>query len=297
MATKSTTSLEAAAVSDALDLNAPYRDARPSWLKVPRANVSLIVSVLLLAIVVLWAILPGAFAPYDPYVVDGRSKLLPPSADHLFGTDGLGRDLFSRFIWGTRTTLVAAGVALLLAFVVSSVLGLLAGYLGGTVDDVIGRVLDIFLAVPGLLISLMLVTALGFGSLNIAIAVGVSSIAAFARVMRAEVFRIRHSDFVTSARLAGVSWYVILWRHIFPHAIGPVLALTALQFGSAIMSISALSFLGFGAQAPEPEWGNIISGGRAVLRYAWWISVVPGTVIVLVVLATNRLSRYLERIG
>ncbi|WP_160000113.1 ABC transporter permease [Roseomonas sp. 18066] len=266
-----------------------------SWLTPGHA--SLAAAILLLLLVALWAAAPQLFAPFDPYAVNGRLKLLPPSPAHPFGTDGLGRDLFSRFVWGTRTTLVAASAALLLAFAAASVLGLLAGYVGGLVDDVISRLLDILLAVPGLLISLMLVTGLGFGSLNIAIAVGVSSVAAFARVMRAEVLRIRHADFVTAARLCGVAWTVILRRHVFPHAIGPVLALTALHFGGAVIAICSLSFLGFGAQAPAPEWGNLIAGGRSVLAHAWWISVLPGGVIVLVVLAANRISRQLERIA
>lgn len=276
--------------------SAPAQETDAEAPRPRRLEPSLIGAVAVLVLVTLWAFLPAVFAPYDPFAIDGALKLAPPSAEHPFGTDALGRDLLSRFIHGTRTTLLAAIVALLLAFVVASVLGLLAGYLGGVVDDVISRVVDVFLAVPGLLISLMLVTGLGFGSLNIAIAVGVSAIAAFTRVMRAEVFRVRSSDFVTAARLSGVPWYTILGRHIFPHAVSPILALTALQFGGAILAISALSFLGFGAQAPEPEWGNIVSGGRNVLAYAWWISVLPGAFIVLVVLATNRVSRYLEKV-
>lgn len=270
---------------------------RPSPRTALAVSPTLVASVLLLCVVVLWALFPSHFAPADPLAIHAREKLLAPSPAHLFGTDPLGRDLFSRFVWGAHTTLLAAGVALLLAFTVSTLLGLLAGYLGGIVDDVISRCLDVLLAVPGLLIALMLVTGLGFGSLNVSIAVGVSSIASVTRVMRAEVLRVRTTDFVAAAELAGVRWSVILLRHILPHAAGPVLALAALQFGNAVIAISSLSFLGFGAQAPTPEWGNIISGGRSMLAIAWWVSVLPGTVIVLVVLAVNRISRYLGRMG
>lgn len=260
------------------------------------ASPSLVVSVVILVVVLLWALIPAAFTSFDPYSSDAGAKLLAPSWTHPFGTDALGRDVLTRFIYGTKTTLIASLLALLLAFVVSAVLGLLAGYIGGVVDDVIGRIVDIFLAVPGLLVSLMLVTGLGFGTVNIAIAVGVSSIASFTRVMRAEVLRVRQSDFVTAAAYGGVRWYNILRNHVFPHAIGPVISLTALEFGSAILSISALSFLGFGAAAPEPEWGSLVASGRDYLSYAWWLTVLPGLAIVATVLSANRISRFVERV-
>ncbi|SEG90388.1 peptide/nickel transport system permease protein [Thermomonospora echinospora] len=280
------------------------RAGTTSWLRRARARgvpaqllqPSLVLAVLVLVVVVLWALFPGTFAPHDPYARELTDKLAAPSPDHPFGTDNLGRDYLSRFIYGSRTTLVAALLALAIGFTVSVLIGLPAGYLGGVIDEIVGRLIDIFLAVPGLLISLMLVTSIGFGTVNIAVAVGAGSIATFTRVLRAEVLRVRRSDFVTSAVHCGVRWPTVLRRHILPHAIGPMIALAALEFGTALLSISALSFLGFGAPPPTPEWGSLVSDGRAYLAYAWWLTTLPGLAIVLVVVSANRVGTFVERI-
>lgn len=256
-----------------------------------------VASLVVLIVTAIAALLPGALAPRDPYATDIALALAAPSGEHLFGTDVLGRDVFSRFIHGASTTLSAAAIALVIAFVASIVLGLLAGYLGGWVDELIMRFIDILLALPGLLIALMLMTALGFGTVQIAVAVGVSSVASFSRVMRGEVLKARRRDFVTAAVTAGLPWYRVIARHVLPHALGPVLALTALELGGAVLSISALSFLGYGAPPPAPEWGNIISEGRDSLAYAWWIATLPGAAVLLVVLSVNRISRAIERVS
>ncbi|MEV4154977.1 ABC transporter permease [Nocardia salmonicida] len=272
------------------------RRARQRGLLAQALQPSLVLAVLILLLVVLWAVVPQMFAGDDPYTRNLANKLAAPSLEHPFGTDSLGRDLFTRFVHGTRTTLFAALIALAIGLGVSSVIGLLAGYLGGAVDEIVGRVIDVFLAVPGLLIALMLVTGLGFGIVNIAVAVGVSSIAMFTRVLRAEVLRVRQSDFVTAAVHSGLRWYTVVRKHVLPHAIGPVVALTALEFGAALLAISALSFLGFGAQPPTPEWGALVSDGRNYLAYAWWLTTLPGLAIVLVVLSANRVSKFVERV-
>lgn len=259
-------------------------------------NPTFILSVLLLVFVVTAAFFPQLFTVHDPYASDLTNKFAPPSFTHPLGTDSLGRDQYTRLVYGTSNTLLASLLAVLIGLAVSTVLGLLAGYLGGWVDEVVGRFIDIFLAVPGLLISLMVVTALGYGTVNIAIAVGLGSIAAFTRILRAEVLRVRESDFVTAAKLSGLRWYQILPRHVFPHAITPVVALIALQFGEALLSISALSFLGYGVQPPEAEWGALVSEGRTYLSNAWWLAILPGIFIVLVVLAANRVSKFIERV-
>ncbi|RBQ19170.1 ABC transporter permease [Spongiactinospora rosea] len=280
----------------------PRRTGATSWVRRARARglltqllqPSLLLAVVVLAAVFLAAFVPAAFTPHDPYVRDLAERLAAPSPEHPFGTDNLGRDLLARFVYGSRTTLVAATLALAIGFAVSAVIGLLAGYLGGIVDQVVGRLIDIFLAVPGLLIALMLVTSLGFGTTNIAVAVGVGSIATFTRVLRAEVLRVRRSDFVTAAVHCGVRWPTVLRRHVLPHAIGPVIALAALEFGTALLSISALSFLGFGAPPPTPEWGALVADGRTYLAYAWWLTTLPGLAIVLVVVSANRVGKFVE---
>lgn len=256
---------------------------------------SVLLAVLLLGAVILAAFLPGLFTSQDPYATDVTDKFAGPSAQHLFGTDGLGRDQFARFVHGTSNTLIASLVAVLIGFSVSSVLGVLAGYFRGVLDETVSRFVDVFLAVPGMLISLLIVTALGFGTIEIAIAVGVGSIAGFTRILRAEVLRVREADFVTAATVNGLPWYRTLFRHVLPHALGPIIALIPLQFGEAVLLISSLSFLGFGVQPPEPEWGVIVADGRTYLSTAPWLALIPGVVIALVVLSANRVGKFVER--
>ena len=268
---------------------------RSNWIAQARQP-SFVLSVLLLVSVILAGFWPWLFTGLDPYASDVANKLAAPSFEHLLGTDNLGRDQFARLVYGTSNTLIASLLAVLIGLGVSAVLGILAGYLGGWVDEVVGRFVDIFLAVPGLLISLMIVTTLGYGTINIALAVGIGSVAAFTRILRAEVLRVRESDFVTAARLSGLRWWQVLARHVFPHAITPVVALIALQFGEALLSISALSFLGYGVQPPEPEWGALVSEGRTYLSSAWWLAILPGVFVVLVVLSANRVSKFIEKV-
>lgn len=269
---------------------------RPNWVEQLRQP-SFLISALLLLAVITAGFVPSLFTAGDPFASDLVNKLAPPSFTHPLGTDNLGRDQYTRLVYGTSNTLIASLLAVLIGLTISAVLGILAGYLGGWVDEVVGRFIDIFLAVPGLLISLMIVTALGYGTLNIALAVGLGSVAVFTRILRAEVLRVRESDFVTAARLSGLRWWQILVQHVFPHSIGPVIALIALQFGEALLSISALSFLGFGVQPPEPEWGLLVSEGRTYLASAWWLAILPGVFIVLVVLAANRVSKFIEKVS
>ncbi|MFC9770002.1 MULTISPECIES: ABC transporter permease [unclassified Pseudarthrobacter] len=250
----------------------------------------LVLAVLVIAVVILWAVIPGAFTHWPPDTGVPSARLKPPSAEHWFGTDSLGRDLFSRVVHGSATSLAATAVAVAVGLVAGSLLGLLAGFLRGWVDDAIMRVMDVLLAIPSLLLSLALITVLGFGTVNIAIAVGIASVANFARIMRAESLRVGSAVYVEAARSSGVRWHGILLRHVLPNAAGPVLALSALEFGMAVLSISSLSFLGFGAPPPAAEWGSLVAGGRDYLVAAWWLVTLPGLVIAAVVLSTNRIS-------
>jgi peptide/nickel transport system permease protein len=258
---------------------------------------TLVLSILVLVLVALWALVPSWFTPWDP--IDGipQDRLLPPSPEHLFGTDNLGRDVYARVVHGAATSLTATIVAVVVGLAVGSFFGLLAGFLRGIVDDAIMRFMDVLLAIPSLLLSLALITALGFGTLNVAIAVGLASVATFSRVMRAEVLQIATAVYVEAARVSGVRWYTVLRRHVLPNASGPVVALAALEFGVMVLAISSLSFLGFGAPPPTPEWGSLVAGGRDYLAVAWWLTTLPGLVIVTVVLSANRVSRAIERNG
>jgi peptide/nickel transport system permease protein len=240
---------------------------------------------------------PAVFHTQDPLGGDPVDKLQGPSARHLFGTDQLGRDLFARVVHGTGLTLGAALLAVGIGLVVGSILGLLAGFVGRWVDAVVMRIADVLLAVPSLLLSLALITVLGFGTVHVAIAVGLASIATVARIMRSEVVTVRNSVYVEAARAAGNRWWRTLAVHVLPNSAGPVLVLAALEFGTAILSVASLSFLGYGAQPPAPEWGSLVSTGRDFLATAWWLTTLPGSVIALTVLAANRLSRALDTEG
>lgn len=254
----------------------------------------LVVSVLVVAVVVGAVCLPGLFTSADPLRGDPAEIFFPPGRAHPFGTDELGRDVYARVVHGAALSLQATVIAVGVAFLAGGLLGLLAGFAGRWIDDLLMRFVDVLLAIPGLLLSLALVTALGYGTVKVAIAVGVASVGGFARVMRAEVLRLRNAVFVEAARLSGGRWYSLLLRHVLPNAAGPVVVLATLDLGAAVLSVSALSFLGYGAAPPAPEWGTMISSGRDYLATAWWVSATTGAVLAALVLALNRISRALD---
>ncbi|WP_240745389.1 ABC transporter permease [Microbacterium sp. K35] len=255
----------------------------------------LYLAVAAVALAVLWALIPGVFAPGDPLTGVPADKLLPPSAAHWFGTDTLGRDLFGRVVHGAVHSLSGALIAVTVGLALGTVLGAIAGSVGGIVDDVLMRIVDVLLAIPGLLLSLSVIILLGFGTVNAAIAVGLGSVAAFARLMRAEVARVRRTEYVEAAFGSGGTFVAVLRRHVLPNSLTPIVALAALQFGTAILAISTLGFLGYGAPPPTPEWGLLIAEGRNYIATAWWLTALPGLVVVAVVLSANRISHRLGR--
>ncbi|RKN44857.1 ABC transporter permease [Streptomyces hoynatensis] len=257
----------------------------------------LLLAVLYLALVLGWTVAPGLFAGQDPLHTDPAQSLVAPGSEHWFGTDNLGRDVYARVVHGARVSLVAGLLAVGLALLAGSVLGALAGYLTGWLDHLLMRVVEVLVVIPGLLLSLTVVSILGFGTTHVAIAVGIAGIPGFARVARAEVLRIRGSAYVQAAVAGGNRTPAILVRHILPNASPPVLVLAALDIGGAVLSISALSFLGYGAAPPAPELGAMVSEGRDYMTTAWWLTTFPGLTIALVVLATSRVARALERTG
>ncbi|GAA2973948.1 ABC transporter permease [Actinokineospora diospyrosa] len=254
----------------------------------------LVLSVAVVVFVLLCAVAPELFTAQDPIAGVPAERLQGPSAAHLFGTDETGRDVFARVVHGAALSLRATTLAVLVSLVAGAALGLLAAGRGGWVDSLVMRVVDVLQAVPSILLSLALVTALGFGTTNVAIAVGIANLATFARLMRAEVLRVRSGVYVEAARAAGVRWSGVLLRHILPNSIGPVLVLATLTFGTTVLEVSALSFLGYGATPPTPEWGSLVAGGRSFLATAWWMTTFPGLTVAAVVLATNRISRALD---
>ena len=255
----------------------------------------LYLAVAVVALAVLWAVIPWLFAPGNPLTGVPADKLLPPSTAHWFGTDTLGRDLFGRVVHGAVHSLSGALIAVTVGLALGTVLGAIAGAVGGVVDDVLMRIVDVLLAIPGLLLSLSVIILLGFGTVNAAIAVGLGSVAAFARLMRAEVARVRRTEYVEAAFGSGATFFAVLRRHVLPNSLTPIVALAALQFGAAILAISTLGFLGYGAPPPTPEWGLLIAEGRNYIGTAWWLTALPGVVVVAVVLSANRISHRIGR--
>jgi peptide/nickel transport system permease protein len=254
----------------------------------------LLVSAVVVMLVVLASFWPDLFTSQDPLKGVPSENFRAPSGSHWFGTDELGRDVFSRVVHGAQLSLKATIIAVLVAFVVGGLLGVVAGFVGRWVDDVLMRFVDVLLAIPALFLSLALVTALGYGTVKVAVAVGIASVASFARVARAEVLRVRQAVFVEASRASGARWYSVLGRHVLPNAAGPVVVLATLDFGASILAVSALSFLGYGAPPPAPEWGTLISDGRNYLANAWWLTALPGLAIAATVLAANRIARALD---
>jgi len=288
---------------DRAPLAAPgVRDTPPPAGRRPRARLGrflrsrpgLVLAGAVVLLVLTAAFVPSLLAPGDPAVGDTARRLAPPGPGHWFGTDHLGRDVWTRVVHGASLSLQATVIAVAVALVAGGLIGLLAGFAGGWVDEVLMRGVDVLLAIPAILLSLALITALGFGTVKVAIAVGVASVASFARVMRAETLRVRRALYVEAARSVGTRWYVSLWRHVLPNAAGPVVVLAVLEFGLAILAVSALSFLGYGAPPPASEWGSLVADGRNYLAVAWWVCAMPGLVIAATVLSVNRISRALD---
>jgi peptide/nickel transport system permease protein len=253
-----------------------------------------ILALIWVVLLVIFVIAPGLIARYSPTDIVAPS-FLPPSSEHWLGTDYLGRDLLSRIIYGTRRTLLGSVIAVVIGLSIGITLGLVAAYFARWVDAVIGRLTDVMLSIPGLLLSMVVVVALGFGEFSAAVAVGFANVATFSRLMRSEVLTVRNLQFVESSSHLGASRLRILLTHVLPNSYGSVLSLIALQFGSAIIWIASLSFLGYGAQPPNPEWGLLVAEGREYIISSPWLLYFPALAIVLSVLAISRLSHYIKR--
>ncbi|OIJ27588.1 ABC transporter permease [Nocardioides luteus] len=269
-------------------------------LDAPRAGVlvrvppTVAVSLLWLAVIVAWSLAPGLFTGHDPAAGTPTEKLLGPGTTHWFGTDDLGRDLFSRVVHGSASSVSSALVSVAIGVVAGSLIGLLAGFLEGWVDTVLARFVDVLLAIPGFLFAVIIVSALGFRTINAAIATGVVAVAVFARVMRAEVIKVRQATFVEASYLQGGSRWQILLTHILPNASRSIVPLAVLQFGVAILVIAGLAFLGYGDPPPASDWGRLVADGEK-FPFAPWMIYAPAAVIVATVLALNRISRWLRR--
>lgn len=246
------------------------------------------------AFVVAGLFLLSFLAPYitpcDPSAIDAYHVLLPPSAEHWMGTDELGRDVFTRIIYGARISLKVGFVAVGIAIAIGTVVGLLAGYYGGWLDSTLMRFVDIMLCFPTFFLILAVIALLEPSIWYIMLIIGITGWMGVARLVRAEVLSIKERDYITAARSIGASNVRIIFRHILPNAAAPVFVAATLGVAGAILTESALSFLGIGVQPPTPSWGNILTSGKDYLEFAWWLSLFPGLAILITVLAYNLLG-------
>ncbi|GHE09405.1 ABC transporter permease [Klenkia taihuensis] len=243
------------------------------------------------SVVLVWLLViafAGLLAPHDPFAASG-GRLLPPSADHLFGTDSLGRDVFSRVLHGARLSLPVAAVAIVLAVLVGSLVGAVAGFFGGWVDAVLMRLADITMAFPSILLAMAVAAALGPGLTNAFLAITAVWWPIYARLVRGQILSIKEREHVLAARAIGMRRTAILRKHVLPHALTPVSVNATMDLGQIVILVASLSFLGLGALPPSPEWGAMITDGAANF-YQWWIAAGPGIAMVSVVLAVNFLG-------
>lgn len=258
-----------------------------AWLHRVRQTLSgfPLVPTVIVVVLVATALAADLVAPYSPYQTNLQERLAGPTAAHLLGTDDVGRDVLSRIIFGTRISLFAAFLALIVTAAIGSILGMIAGYTGGTVDIVLMRITDATISFPIILIALLLAVSMGPSLLTVVAAITVIWWARYARIIRAEALSMAKRDFVVLAKVAGCSWLRIIAVHIFPNVRNTIIVLMSLQVGWVILTEATLSFLGAGVPAPTPTWGGMIAGGRDYVSTAWWICVFPGLAIMLTVLS------------
>lgn len=263
-----------------------YSPWKLAWLRL-WDNKMAVVALGILILVILITIAAPLIAPADPTFIDYTAILQPPSSEHLFGTDNIGRDIFSRVIWGGRESLRVGFTGVLIAVAGALVVGISTGYIGGLVDDLTQRLIEIFLAFPTMLLLLSIVAALGPSLTTVLIALGLTSIPRFSRLVRGSVLSVKNNEYITAARVIGAKDTRIMARYILPNILGPILVHTTLRLGGAIMTTAGLSYIGLGAQPPSPEWGAMLNYGRTYLRTAWWMSIYPGLAVFIVVLSIN----------
>ena len=259
-----------------------------------------LIPTIVLVVMFLAAVFAPLIAPYDPLQTSLTDRLKPPafvaggSQAHLLGTDKLGRDVFSRIIYGARVSLSVSVLVILITSIIGTTLGIVGGYLGGASDSTLMRITDISLAIPGIVIALLLAVILGPSFTTVVLAISLLGWAPYARLIRGEVLKLRNADFVLQARIIGSSPGRIMRTHIFPNVVNPLLILATLSVGLIILVESALSYLGAGVPPPTPTWGSMVADGRSLIDTAWWISFFPGVAIGLVVLSGNFLGDWLR---
>ncbi len=263
---------------------------RTQKIKRNTVKVRLVFFLILVTILLLVTIFADKIVPYDPYAQDLSKSMLPPSSEHLMGTDRYGRDMFSRVIVGAQVSVFSTLALVGVISVFGTIVGTLCGYYGGVVDSIVMRISDVCLAFPGLVFALAIAALLGGGVSNAVIALAVISWPKYARVARSQTLAIKSSSFVAAARLSGSTSMQMILRHILPNILGPILVTAMLDIGTMMMELAGLSFLGLGAQPPMAEWGNMMSGGRSMLQTYPWLVLSPGFAIFVTVVIFNLLG-------
>tara|TARA_Y100001933_G_C18940609_1_gene539356 strand:+ start:111 stop:1007 length:897 start_codon:yes stop_codon:yes gene_type:complete len=258
------------------------------WKRLKRSKTA-VLGIVLIAIFLGMALFAPVIADYEGEAlkINVMERLQGPSADHIFGTDEFGRDIFARVVYGTRISLFVGIISVSIALSIGGFLGAIAGYYGGRIDNVIMRVLDVILAVPTILLAITIVASLGASMINLMIAVGISNIPGFARIVRASVMSVKDQEFIEAAKAIGAKDHIIILKHVLPNSMAPIIVYATLKVATAIMATASLSFIGLGVQPPTPEWGSMLAGGRQYIRDQMYIVMYPGLAIVLTVLSLN----------
>ncbi|MEA5038641.1 MAG: ABC transporter permease [Clostridiaceae bacterium] len=253
-----------------------------------RKNKLAMAGLVIFAFMVLMAVYISIFGDYEKAItMDMPNKFLTPSSEHLFGTDQYGRDIFIRMLFGARISLSVGLLTMVLSLVVGSLIGAVAGYYGGKIDDLLMRIVDVFLAIPSTLLAIAIVAALGQGMFNLLLATAISQIPAFARVVRSAILTVKGQDYIEAARACGTGGSRIILRHILPNAMGPIIVQATLNIARTILGISSLSFIGLGISPPTPEWGSMLAEGKTQMRYYPHLILIPGAAIALAVMSLN----------
>ncbi len=253
-------------------------------------NKTAMVGLIILVVLILTAIFADYIAPYgyDDQVLD--DQFIPPCAEHIFGTDNFGRDIFSRVVYGSRISLQVGLLSMGFAVIAGCIVGSIAGYYSGVVDNIIMRIVDIMLAIPSILLAISIAAALGPGLRNVMIAIGIGSVPQFSRIVRASILTVKDQEYIEASRATGASDLRIIVSHILPNCIAPIIVQTTLGVGNAILNAAGLSFIGLGVSPPIPEWGAMLSAARQYIRDYWWLLTFPGLAIMLTVFALNVLG-------
>lgn len=272
-----------------MEQNKRFKRLKEIWQRLSKNKLAILGLIIIIAMIFI-AIFADVIAPYGFDEQDLSIAFQKPGNGHLFGTDEFGRDIFSRVVFGTRISLLIGFVAVAIAVVIGVLLGAISGYYGDKVDNVIMRLMDILLSIPQILLAIAIVAALGNGLFNLMLAVGLSSIPHYARIIRASVLSIKDQEFIEAAKAAGSSDARIIFKHIIPNCLAPIIVQATLGVALAILTAAGLSFIGLGIAPPTPEWGSMLSSGRSYIRDYAYMTMFPGLAIVVTIFALNVLG-------